>query len=111
MLHCLLKFFKAADAHQEFESIKELASVASQASHEEGREDGLLPTFPHEHIKLARKLSVRMGRIKGLRSRFVLSEDGHKLTSIAPEVDGRVTCLNPVETHRVIHRAQIITPR
>ena len=32
MLNCLLKLFKAADAHQEWESIKKLASNDSKAS-------------------------------------------------------------------------------
>ena len=42
---------------------------------------------------LVRKVSVRMGRIKELRSGFVLNKDGKKLTSISPAVDGRIKCL------------------
>jgi len=34
-----------------------------------------------------------MGRIKDLRSGFVLNQDGKKLTTINPVEDGRITCL------------------
>ena len=47
-----------------------------------------------ESLKLVPKVSVRMGRIKDFRSRFVRDTDGKKLTSIAPAVDGRITCLS-----------------
>jgi len=52
-----------------------------------------LPTFPMEYLILAKKPSVRIGRIKDLRSRFVLNEEGKKLTSIEPIIDNRVICL------------------
>ena len=55
--------------------------------------DGELPEFPMMHLKLARKVSVRMGRIKDLRSGFVLNDDGRKLTAICPAVEGRIKCL------------------
>ena len=35
-----------------------------------------------------------MGRIKDLRSGFVLNDDGRKLTCICPKVEGRVRCIN-----------------
>jgi hypothetical protein len=45
---------------------------------------------------LVRKVSVRMGRIKELRSGFMLNKDGKKLTAISPTEDGRIRCLtNP----------------
>lgn len=87
MLNLLLKFFKAPDSHQEYESIKILSQEPISA------EDPVLPSFPEEHLILVRKPSVRLGRIKELRSRFVLNEEGKKLTSIAPECDGRILCL------------------
>lgn len=83
MLNLLLKFFKAADSHQEYESIKILEESVST-------DDAELPTFPMEHLILVKKPSVRIGRIKDLRSRFVLNEEGKKLTSIAPVVDNRI---------------------
>jgi hypothetical protein len=43
---------------------------------------------------LIKKVSVRMGRIKDLRSRFVLNTDGSKLTSIAPVLENRIVCLS-----------------
>ena len=52
-----------------------------------------LPEFPTEHLVLVRRVSVRLGRIKELREGFVLNEEGKKLTSIRPEVDGRIRCL------------------
>lgn len=84
MLNLLLKFFKAPDTHQEYESIKMLQSHPSIKSN--SSDEGDLATFPMEHLVLVRKVSVRMGRIKDLRSRFVLNTDGSKLTSIAPQV-------------------------
>lgn len=92
MLNLLLKFFKAPDTHQEYESIKMLQSKHS--NHSNSSEEGDLVTFPIEHLILVKKVSVRMGRIKDLRSRFVLNTDGSKLTSIAPKVDGRIICLS-----------------
>ncbi len=52
-----------------------------------------LETFPDDHLVLIKKVSVRMGRIKDLRSRFVLNKDGSKLTSIAPAVEKRIVAL------------------
>jgi hypothetical protein len=46
---------------------------------------------------LVRKVSVRMGRIKELRSGFVLNDDGRKLATICPKCDGRVLCLKKEE--------------
>lgn len=84
MLALLLKFFKAPDTHQEYESIKQLQEHLVPAIY---KDDGdHLHTFPEEHLVLIKKVSVRMGRIKDLRSRFVLNKDGSKLTSIAPAV-------------------------
>jgi hypothetical protein len=91
MLALLLKFFKAPDTHQEYESIKMLQEkVVPSIYKEEGEQ---LRTFPEEHLVLIKKVSVRMGRIKDLRSRFVLNTDGSKLTSIAPAVEGRIIAL------------------
>ena len=59
--------------------------------------DEELPEFPAHHFQLTRKVSVRMGRIKDLRSGFVLNNDGHKLTCISPEVDDRIKCLHKEE--------------
>ncbi len=93
MLALLLKFFKAPDTHQEYESIKALQENIVPSIYKEGEDQDHLHTFPEEHLVLIKKVSVRMGRIKDFRSRFVLNTDGSKLTSIAPAVDKRIVAL------------------
>lgn len=60
-------------------------------------DDEILPDFPEMHLVLKKKPSVRIGRIKDLRSRFVLNEEGLKLTAISPETDGRIKCTTVIE--------------
>lgn len=82
MLYLLLKFFKAPDAQQEYASI-------AMSSSSDNLDDEPMPV-------LVKKPSVRIGRIKELRSGFRTSKDESRLTCISPVVDGRIKCTTVV---------------